>query len=417
MRRFELSCRASNTRASSFSRRGVWFCIWVTLIAFGARPAYAEPLNGATDGAREPAAEPKKMFDLSFRPTEQVWIKPGVLLQARYTFNRREQPADGSENTSQFTVPRARLIIDGGITKYVSYRLRIGTLADGGASVEQAFADLHFGPIVIRGGIHYLPASAADNPAPQDLQALDYSEYGQQTGGGQAAGAAAILNLGDFRAQVHLSNGARTAFTELATALNSRIAITGRIEGCLFTRQGLGRFDTESSFIGSDFGLRLGAAAHWQKGDGTMLHGDLEQYTADLTLEGPGFNVISAGRFLRVNPPEGSTTHDGGFLVQVGGFVHERIELWARYDGLYSDGKVHAQPPAPSQAANPFHEFGAGINGYVFPGENLVKIQLDFVYAPKPINESMAMSSSNSGLLPTDRGSQWAMRMQLNLAI
>jgi hypothetical protein len=389
----------------------------LALGAGGIAPARAEiaPTYKPPDPEAPPA--PRKPYDLTWRPGAEIWLRPGALLQARYTFNKREQPADGTENTSQFTVPRARVILDGGASQYFSFRIRVGTLADGGASFEQGYADLHFGPFTIRGGIFYLPASIADNPAPHELQALDYSQYGQQTGGGQAAGFGTRFELGDFRAQAYLSNGARTAFSELATPLNARIGITGRVEGALFTREGLGRFDNESSFMGSDFGLRLGGAAHWQKGDATLKHGDLEQFTADLTLEGPGFNVLGAGSFFRVNPPEGNITHDGGFLVQAGAFLHPRVELWARYDGLYSDGKIHAEPPFHSAATKVFHEFGLGINGYVIPNENLAKLQLDFLYVPQPVNTTLAGSSSNSGVLPTERGSQWALRMQVNVGI
>jgi hypothetical protein len=380
-------------------------------------PAHAEIAPTYKPPDPEAPVEPRKPYDLTWRPGAEIWLRPGALLQARYTFNKRDNPADGTRSTSQFTVPRARLILDGGASKYFSFRIRVGTLADGAASFEQGYADLHFGPLVIRGGIFHLPASIADNPAPHELQALDYSQYGQQTSGGLAAGFGPRLEFGDFRAQAYMSNGARTAFSELATPLNARIGITGRVEGALFTREGLGRFDNESSFLGSDFGMRLGAAAHWQKGDATFKKGDLEQFTADLTLEGPGFNVLGAGSFFRVNPPEGNITHDGGFLVQAGGFLHPRLELWTRYDGLYSDGKIHAVPPFHGPATKVFHEFGVGINGYVIPNQNLAKLQLDFLYVPQPINATLAASSSNSGVLPTERGSQWALRMQVNVGI
>jgi hypothetical protein len=409
--------RRALTRAARRSACALSCVLGLALGTGPSAPAHAEiaPTHKPPDPEAPP--KPRKPYDLTWRPGAEIWLRPGALLQARYTFNKREDPADGAANTSRFTVPRARVILDGGASEYFSFRIRVGTLADGAASFEQGYADLHFGPFTIRGGIFYLPTSIADNPAPHELQALDYSQYGQQNSGGQAAGFGTRFEHGDFRVQAYLSNGMRTAFSELATPLNARIGITGRVEGALFTREGLGRFDSESSYMGSDFGLRLGGAAHWQKGDATLMHGDLEQFTADLTLEGPGFNVITAGSFFRVNPPEGNITHDGGFLVQAGAFVHPRIELWARYDGLFSDGKIHAQPPFRSPATDAFHEFGAGINGYVIPNEQLAKLQLDFLYVPQPVNSTLAVSSSNSGVLATDRGSQWAVRVQMNVGI
>jgi hypothetical protein len=405
---------------------------WFAVLSFAPLASAALPLGAHAQiapalvpGPREANAEkPSDPFDLTWRPSDQVWLRPGALLQARYTFDRRQHPVDGDADTSQFTVARARFIFDAGLTQYLSFRLRIGSLAQGGANFEQGYADLHFGPLIVRGGIFYLPASIADNPAPNQLQTLDYSQYGQQASGGQAAGVGARVDLGGLRGQAYVSNGARTAFTELATPLASRVALTGRAELSLFTKDGLGRFDTESSFLGSDLGLRVGGAAHYQKGttSGQVAYDNLQQYSADLTLELSGFNAIAAGRFLRVAPPEdvqpgALTTHDGGLLLQVGGFVHEYIELWARYDGLYSDGKVHSQPPFANAATQPFHELGVGVNGYLIPRRSLSKLQLDFLYVPLPINATQAASSSNSGLLPTDRGAQWALRLQLTAAI
>jgi hypothetical protein len=415
-----LRTRSSRRRERRPAGSPSWHAARAALLALsllGAQHAHAEAAPISKPPEASATAEARDPFDLTLRVSDQLWVRPGALLQARYTFNQRAEPADGTAETSQFTVPRARFVLDAGITRYLSFRVRVGTLADGGASFEQSYADLHLGPVVLRGGIFYLPASIADNPAPHALQALDYSQYAQQAGGGQAAGFGGRYDLGPFRAQAYLSNGARTAFTELATPVAARVALTARVEGALLTSDGLARFDSESSFRGSDFGLRLGAAAHYQKGADSFAGGDLEQFTADVTLEGPGFNVIGAGRFLRVNPPEGNTTHDPGCMLQLGGFVHERIELWTRYNGLYSDGKRHAAPPFPGPGTRPFHEFGVGINGYLVPRRNLAKLQLDFLYVPLPIDPSLAASSSNSGTLPTERGAQWAMRLQLNAAI
>jgi hypothetical protein len=391
----------------------------ISLCAVWPTPTHAEiaPTSRPLEQLADPSKKERDTFYLTWRPSDQIWLRPGALLQVRYTFNQREDPADGTANTSQFTVPRARVIVDAGVTRYLSFRVRVGVLSGGGAAFEQGYADIHLGPLVLRGGIFYLPASIADNPTPNELQTLDFSQYAQHTGGGQAAGFGGRLDLNHFRAQTYLSNGARTSFTELATALPARVAVTARVESYLFTRDGFSRFDSESSYLGSDYGLRFGAAAHYQKGAASFEHGDFEQFTADVTFEGPGFNALAAGALLRVNPPEGNTTHDGGFQFQLGGFVHERIELWARYDGLYPEGKLHAVPPFGNTSTHAFHEFGVGVNGYVVPRRNLAKLQLDFLYIPGGINNSLASSSSNGGLLSTDRGEQWALRVQLNTAI
>jgi hypothetical protein len=250
------------------------------------------------------------------------------------------------------------------------------------------------------------------------MQSIDYSQYGLQTSGGNAAAAGAQGTFDRIRAQAFFSNGLRTGFSEFAEPIDARLAVTGRVETRLFTADDFGRFDTESSFRGSDLALRIGAAAHYQQGrvDGTLPNGDLQQYTADVTLEGSGFNVIVAGRWLRVRPEEGNTTHDPGLLAQAGVFVHERIELWARYDGLYSDGKVHSFPDNRNGLRDDYQAIGGGINGYLLARSNRAKIQADFTYVPDAISSTWAEASDNAATLQTQRDKQWSLRTQLMLA-
>jgi hypothetical protein len=389
-------------------------------------PAPAELTEPApaqvTEPAPAPAPAPAKAeapFDLTWRPTSQLWFRPGGLLEARYTFNHRAELEGEAANTSLFSVPRARVILDGGITDTISYRLRIGVLSGGAAGFEQAYANVHLGPVNLRAGVFLLPTSVADNPSPGDLQSLDYSQYALQSGGGNSAGFGARTELGRVRVHAYLSDGLRTSFSEFAAPITARFAATARVEARLLTRDGFSRFDTESSFRGSDLALRLGAAIHYQQGraGGTLEHGDLEQVTADVTLEDSGFNVICAARWLRIHPEEGNTTHDPGWSLQAGAFVHERIELWARYEALLSDGQVHSFPMDDAGLQDDYHGFGAGVNGYLVPRANNVKLQLAFLYVPDPIAATWAGSGDNSGLRQTETDAQWSVRTELILSL
>jgi len=405
-------------------------CLALVLLApLSVRQALAQQLAGAANAA--PAAPPTPAAtqatvaspapavpDLTWRNGD-VWFRPSGLLQVRYTLNERSGLSGEEGTTSSFSVPRVRLILDGGVTSYLSFRVRAGVLAGGDARFEQAYSDLELSDqLVLRAGILFLPASIGDAPVPQDLQSLDYSQYGLQASGGNAAAAGIRGSFDRVRVQAYFSNGLRTGFSEFAAPVAARVAVTGRVEARLFTADGFNRFDTESSFRGSDWALRLGAAAHYQQGraDGTLPDGELQQYTADVTLEGPGFNVILAGRMLRINPDTGNTTSDPGLLVQAGVFVHERVELWARYDALYSDGQLHDFPDDRNGLEDDYQAIGAGINGYLIPRANMAKLQADVTIVPDPIAATWAEASDNSGVLQTESGSQWAVRLQLVLS-
>lgn len=377
--------------------------------------------RAAAQSAAAPASAPSsdgERLDLRWRPTKDVWFRLGGLLQARYTLNHRPELEGEPANTSRFSVPRARLILDGGLTAYLSFRMRLGVLSDGNASVEQAYADVHLGPVTVRGGIFHLPTSTGDNPSPGEVQTIDYNQYALQTGGGQAAGFGARSELGRVRLQGYLSNGVRTSFSEFGNPLAARIALTTRVEARLLTQDGFKRFDTETSFRGSDLALRVGGAFHYQLGrqDSPLPNGDFEQLTADVTLEGSGFNVIVAARLIRIHPEDGNTTHDPGCWTQAGVFVHEYIELWARYDALFSDGKIHSYPQRDGGLLEDYQAFGVGINGYLVPRTNYAKLQADFLYVPRSVANTWASPSDNSGVLSTEVGRQWSFRTQLVLS-
>jgi hypothetical protein len=379
------------------------------------QPATVAPSEAPAATKATAASAPPALPDLTWR-SGQVWFRPSGVLQLRYTFNHRSELSGEAANTSRFSVPRARIILDGGFTDYLSFRVRAGVLSGGNVRFEQAYGDVKLNEYLsLRAGILFLPASIGDNPGPQDMQGIDYSQYGLQTSGGNAAAAGARASFGRVRAQAFFSNGLRTGFSEFAAPVAARVAITGRVEARLFTKDGFNRFDTESSFIGSDLALRIGAAAHYQQGrvDGTLPHGDLQQYTADITLEGSGFNLLVAGRLLRVHPQTGNTTLDPGLLAQAGVFVNQRIELWARYDALFSDGQVHSFPDDRNGLQDNYQAIGAGANYYLIPNTNVAKLQADFTYVPDPIAATWAQAGDNAGVLLTQTNNQWATRLQL----
>lgn len=362
---------------------------------------------------------PGDAYDLTFRFGREVWLRPSGFLQIRYTQNHRDAPPpDADANTAVFSVPRVRLILEGGVTRYLSFRIRVGVLSNGTARFEQAFADFRAGPVTIRGGIFYLPASIADNVTPDRIQTVDYSQYANASSGGQVAGAGARLELGRTRVEAYLSNGARTSFTELASPVNARVAVTGRAEVRLFTDDGFARFSDESSFRGSDLALRLGVSGHYQKSGtgGDFADGSLTQMTADATFEGDGWNAMVAGRWLRTDSPSTPRTDDFGMVAQAGVFLHERLELWARYDALYSGGEVHPVPPFPSIATKSFQSIDVGLVGYLVPRAHRAKLMADFVYVFGPTAETFVPTAPNGGILLTEAGSQWAVRLQALVA-
>lgn len=357
----------------------------------------------------------KPPYDLTWRVTDDVWLRPFGFAQLRWTGNYREQPDGGDTWTSAFTVPRARVHLEGGVTEYMSFMLRVGALSNGDVSFEQAYADAHLGRVTLRAGQFNLPLIAEEQTRPDRLQATDFSQSGNTFASGQVAGVGAIYDADWLRAHVYTTNGLRTGFAEVQGPLNARYAFMTRLEAlALGNRQNWKRFDDRSSFRGSDFAVRVGLSGHYQKMPESFNqpNAQLAMLAADVTLEGDGWNVFGNAVWAHTEAPSASDLDAAGIFLQAGVFIIDRLEIFVAYDAVLTDGAPVPTNPSATPTTD-YHSVLAGTNFYLTPHEHRAKLQLDGVWALDPIATSLVDTASNTGLLATTEGGQAAMRLQL----
>jgi hypothetical protein len=202
------------------------------------------------------------------------------------------------------------------------------------------------------------------------------------------------------------------AFTDGLNTLNTDFngpeadfALTGRGE-FMFAGEDFKRFDDNTSWRESDYAGMVGAALHWQTGGetGGTADADIFQATADVSVEGAGWNAFAAVVWRSTDVGGGGSTDDLGFLLQGGIFLTEQLELFARYDLIAPD------------VGDDFSTATAGVNYYISPKSHAVKFTGDIVWYFDPVSDTPILSpSTGMPLLADAEGDQLALRMQLQL--
>lgn len=320
-------------------------------------------------------------------------------LQFRYLMNFRDDdiaPADDFSNGFQTT--DTRLNFSGTIANNWSFFIEGKFDKDGGGfTLLDAYAAYTFAngvglgwgqvkaPILREDMTSDFKQLAVDRAPSTDLIRHDrvkavWLSYAQET----------------WRTWVTFNSGADTETTDFNAMSNADYAFSGRVE-FLFSGDWK-QFADFTSPKGSDFGAMLGLAAHYQGPHNTPAFGDVDTsvalYTADLGLEGDGWNFFGAfiGRHIDADSFAGDAEFDDfSFVVQGGVMLTDSWELFARYDALILDDDRAIDED--------FFSFATiGVNKY-FAG-HAAKFTLDGVYSFEKTTDL-----ANMGLLPnTDQG-------------
>ena len=396
---------------------------FVALAVCGAVPASAQEEDAGTPSvAVEPVApvKPTPVVELigpglNLRFGEYVTLKAQGVIAPRYTFNQRTQPPAGDPEINQApSLSRTRVILTLGLTEHVMMRIRFGYATGGPLRVEQAFADFVLpGWGSLRAGQFFSPVSWADSYFPETLVATDFSSAANTFSGGQTHGVMATLTRVDrLKLIALLSDGLRTGYTEFASPVSADVAGMLRVE-VMTIGKGFERFDDPGSFRTEPVALRLSAAVHGQTGGatGSTTAKNVLLSTVDAALEGHGFAVTAEGMYAHVSSPAMAAVDDFGVLAEGSVFLLDWLQLWARFDAVWSGG-VHSDP-FPSPGTGPFRTYGAGANAYLIPGTHHLKVQLDLTLMPDAQSVSLVTTSLNAGVFSTSAGRQWTGRLQL----
>ncbi len=343
-------------------------------------------------------------------------LNVGGAMQFRYYANfRDDKNAPEDDFSNGFQVNDVRLTFNGTIHKDWAFHVDTQVQRDGGAlKLFEAYGGHTFAngvglfagqvkaPIVREDMTSNFKQLAVDRAPSTDIMRPDivkaiFLSYSSES----------------WRTWLTFNSGAGTRNTDFNASSNADYAFSGRVE-FLFS----GKWDQFADFTspkGSDFGTMLGLAAHYQGPHNTPAFGDVDTsvllYTADLGLEGDGWNVFGSviGRHINADSFAGDSEFDDFSFVLQGGFmVSDRLEIFGRFDTLMLDDD--------RGTSEDFYSFiTVGLNQY-FAG-HAAKATFDVVYSLEKTSDLVGIGIPNTdqGLLGDTEQGEFVIRAQFQL--
>ena len=354
-------------------------------------------------------------------------LKVGGYTQFRYTFNNRDTVDPDEDFTNGFDMTRTALEFAGNVgNPNLGYYIRgyFDTASDGGFNLYDAYGTYTFdsGLTMIWG--QFLAPVLRERMVDERYQlAADRSVTGDTFDPMYTQGIAFSYQSDNFKVIGSLNDGAFTMNTPYYASGENDWALTGRVE---FMWSGdWAQFNDFTSWRGTEgYAGMFGAAVHWEtSGDtdadpgtvttGATGPGDLIMYTADVSVEGDGWNAFGAfiGRSIDPDGSSGSMD-DFGAVVQAGMFFSDNFEAFARWDAIFPDDD--------STSGDDYHTITFGGNYYFFPGSHVAKFTADVQWALEDQVGASAVAGfgapdQSTGLLTASDDDQWMLRLQMQL--
>lgn len=323
------------------------------------------------------------------------------MVQFRYYLNLRDTETASSDFTNGFENRRARLISFGQVDKDTSYRIQAEFRGNGNMVLQDAFASYKLGEgWKLSVGQFKLPMLREELVTDLLQLTAERSVTNAVFTQGRSQGIELAHEAASFRVSMALSDGLVTDNTDFTAAREADFAITARAE---YKAAGdWNQFRDFSGWRDGPFGFLVGAAAHYQSGgeSGGTANIDSFQYTADVSLEGSGWNAF--GAFIGRHRDElADDLNDFGIVVQGGVFVSDQVELFARYDVVIPDSDRPSDPDT-------FSTLTAGATYFLVPGSHAAHLRAHVSWFLDAQSESIVPSSTTTGLLVDSQGDQVA---------
>jgi hypothetical protein len=330
----------------------------------------------------------------------------GGMVQTRYLLNFRDEAVGDEDITNGFQARRVRLraggtIFDPALSYFVQGEFSrstgvFGLLDSYGAYKWDNGMSLRFGQFKV-------PFAREDLVGDHLQLTAERSNVNTVFAAGRSQAVELSIADGPWRIAGVFSDGANALNTDFTSMVETDWALTGRADW-RFSGDDWKRFDDHTSFRNDPYAGMLGAAIHARGGGETGGTADVESIsaTADVTVEGGGWNVFGAGVW-RHSDAAGLETDDFGLVAQAGVFVTEQAELFARYDVVFAD----------AASGDDFSTLTAGVNYYVLPQSHAFKLTADVLYY-FDAEADTALIGPNTGvnLLSDAEGGQVGVRLQ-----
>jgi hypothetical protein len=324
-------------------------------------------------------------------------LRTNIHLQERFVFNYQDDAGfDVESDRYGFEPARVQFFLSGHVVDpswYYNIRINVGAEDQQGLIFGYIGKDFGNG-LKIQMGAMQSQLLREDIVATQYQLAVERSSVNYLFNAGYVDALQASWEGDKFRVFGQLSDGASTANT-VWSAYDTEYAITGRAEFLLSGNWN--QFNDFTSPRGSEGGIMIGGAVHWQKGEDGGFAQDVDSFTitGDVSWEGNGFNLFGA---VMYSDTDAADNNPLGVVVHGGWYFNDTTELFGRVE--WTDFDV--------PGSDDFGMVTVGVNKYFASHNN--KMTLDVGYAW----ETITFGSSVTGIRPDfgDEDGQLVVRYQ-----
>jgi len=347
----------------------------------------------------------------------QPKIKIGGFIQFRYSATHaKEVPAPGDPHWALgFMMRRAEVYLKGPLPlPESSFKIKwnMGSSNGGFAKLDDAYANKTLeGSTSLRVGQFKVPLVREQLISSSKQLCVERS----LTGGSiynpsRMQGVMLTTDVADnANLRLAINDGTRGQNRNVPGTDRADIGGVARLE--LYSTKDRKRFEDYTSFRGSgDMATIFGIGGLAQTGGATLgtPNQNFFQSTADIGLEGDGWNAAGAILVSYLDMPGSSSIFDFGATVQGGFFVTDLVELFARY----STSIASERNPAGSAD---LQTINGGFTRYLIPDSNAAKIMVDIGVLLGDLSNSNFTSPGGLGYLTTPGNRQVSARIQLQV--
>ncbi len=332
--------------------------------------------------------------------------------QFRWQYNHRDTTPDGSdEDTWGFYVARTRLQMDAKPEQWLSTRLRATFGSNGDLALDHAFATAHLPDgWNLRFGQFALNLFRDDMIAAQRQLAVNSSVVNALYNADKTQGIEIGKEWEKFRFWLSYNDGLRTGNESFSSPRKADWAFSSRGEWQIIGND-WSRYNDYTSFRGSPLACMLGIGVEVESGaqaEGTDSDFALLYSTADVSLQGDGWNTFASVVFVYNDISIEEEGTDWGFILQGGYFLTDQIEAFGRFDMILPNQDRDG-------VDGNFRTVTTGVNYYISPHSHTFKLTGNALWFLDPQANSLLGAQQNLDLLPSDVDGQWGIQFQVQV--
>lgn len=305
-------------------------------------------------------------------------IRTNIHLQERFIYNVQDNNGnpEAEEDRYGFEPARVQFLLSGHVVDpswYYNIRVNQGTQDDTGLIFAYVGKDFGNG-LKVQMGAMQSQLLREDIVATQYQLAVERSSVNYLFNAGYMDGVQVSWEGDKFRLFGQLSDGANTSNTNWI-AYDTEYALTARAEFLLSGNWN--QFNDFTSPKGSEGGIMIGGAIHYQTGEDGGINQDVDAFTltGDVSWEGNGFNVFGA---VMYSDTDAADNNPLGVVIHGGWYFNDTWELFGRLE--WTDFDI--------AGTDDFGIVTVGANKYFAGNNNKMTLDVGFAFETIPFTNT-----------------------------